>query len=123
MNLNAAEGRRSSLALDALRLAFLYGAGVVCLLLVFDPRYRNFPIALYTLPFVGFWLLRLTSGSSRPVIEERVLAAVLALSVPGILWREGFANIDALLWCLIMLGAAALALPYEHEHAAEKAYG
>jgi hypothetical protein len=93
--------------LGLLRFVFLVGAAVLGTLLAFDPRYRDFPLALYALPFVGLALLRVGSGPLAVGAEERVIVTILAVTVPVVLFREGFANPAALAWCaLCVLGAA-----------------
>lgn len=106
--------------LGALRFAFLFGAATVNLLLVFDPRYRDVPLALYLVPFVGFWLARLAGSRVRVGAEERVLAAVIAAAVPVILWHEGWANPHSLAWCGLSLAGAALVLVGKGHEAAEQ---
>jgi exo-beta-1,3-glucanase (GH17 family) len=100
--------------LGALRFAVLFGAAFVSLALAVDPRYRDFPLAAFAAPAAGYALL---AWGSDPVAraasagrEERVLAAVLALCVPVIVWRETLANVDALAWaglCLLLAAGAA----------------
>jgi glucan 1,3-beta-glucosidase len=109
--------------LGALRFAFLFGATVVGLLLVFDPRYRNFPLALYALPFVGYWLLRLAGSKPLLGVEERTMGVMLPACVAGIHFHEGFRNLDALMWSLVLLAGAGLTLSRKHEQAAEEPRG
>lgn len=66
--------------LGALRIAFLFGAALVCLLLVFDPGTRDFPLALYALPATGFALLAWAGGRSGADLEEALLAAWIGLA-------------------------------------------
>ena len=113
--------------LGTLRFALLFGAAIVQLALAFDPRYRDFPLALFTPPAVGFALLAWTAGTWADV-EERTLAAVMAALVPVVLIRETLANLDALAWSAVTLALAAsvLRLPRgdssrEYERAEEKA--
>jgi len=75
-------GRRDGPASDArllglLRFAFLFGAALVCLMLVFDPGSRDFPLALFAVPAVGFSLLAWVNGGEADV-EERVMAVLIA---------------------------------------------
>lgn len=102
--------------LSLLRIAFLFGAGFVCLVLVFDPRYRDFPLALFIVPAVGFPLWGWICERARADIEEIVLALVvmvfsvlatvnehLVLSRDGDWgWAESL-NADALTFTLICL--------------------
>jgi hypothetical protein len=96
--------------LGTTRFVLLFGAAVVALLLAFDPRYRDFPLSLYAAPAVGFGLLGYVTRSSGASTEERLLAAVLASSVPIVLIREGLHNIDALAWAALSLVFAASVL-------------
>ncbi|HKC42182.1 MAG TPA: glycosyl hydrolase family 17 protein [Burkholderiales bacterium] len=94
--------------LGACRFALLFAAAVVALALAFDPRYRDFPLALFAPPALGFGVLAWVAPS--PVaLEERVLAAVLAAASLVIVFREGLANTEALAWsalCLVLAGSA-----------------
>jgi exo-beta-1,3-glucanase (GH17 family) len=92
--------------LGSLRFALLFGAGAAALALVFDPRYRDFPLALVAPPAVAFALLAWIAGASAEV-EERALAAVLVVTAPAIVLREGLANTDALAWGALCLAFAA----------------
>ena len=44
--------------IPALRMLVLFGAAVGALLLLADPRYRDFPYALYALPLLALLTLR-----------------------------------------------------------------
>lgn len=106
----------SERVLGALRFAVLFGAAFVALGLAVDPRYRDFPLAAFAAPAAGFALLAwLTGAAARAASvgrEERVLAAVLALCAPVIVWRETLANTDALAWAaLCVVLAATVGLP------------
>jgi glucan 1,3-beta-glucosidase len=103
--------------LGALRFAVLFGAAFVALGLAFDPRYRDFPLAVFAAPTAGYALLAsLSSPNARAASigrEERVLAAALLACVPVIVWRETLANVDALAWaglCLLLGASAGLPL-------------
>jgi glucan 1,3-beta-glucosidase len=65
---------RAARLLGALRVAFLFGVAVVCLLLVFDSRYRDFPLALYATPVLFLGLLSWINGKSHADVEEIFLA-------------------------------------------------
>ena len=58
----------------ALRAAFLFGAAIVCLLLVFDSRYRDYPLALYSTPALFLALLSWVNGKNQADLEEFFLA-------------------------------------------------
>lgn len=96
--------------LGALRFAFLFGAAVVALLLVCNPRYRDFPLALYLLPFGSLSLLRISQPAMVAGREERIVASLLLLATPFVLFREGLNNPDAFVWSLLMLVGAGLVL-------------
>ena len=92
--------------LGSLRFALLFGAAAAALALAFDPRYRDFPLALAAPPAVAFALLAWAVGASADV-EERALAAVLVAAAPVIVLRESLANTDALAWGALCLAFAA----------------
>ena len=92
--------------LGALRFALLFAAAATALALVFDPRYRDFPLALFAPPAVALALLA-WSRPSDPEIEERMLAGVLVVAAPLIVLREGVANVEALAWSGLCLALAA----------------
>ncbi|MBL8670121.1 MAG: hypothetical protein JNK11_05675 [Alphaproteobacteria bacterium] len=101
------------LAIAALRLCVMVAAASTALALAIDPRYRDFPTAVYLGPAIAFLALRAmgalaTPGDGR---EERGLAAlVLALAAIG-LAREGLANQEALGWCATLALLALADLP------------
>lgn len=114
--------RPAERGLGFLRIVFLFGAAVVCLLHVFDARYRDFPLPLYAIPIIGFALLGLiglaqrktTKRDPRPRTgpEERVLAAWLIPAAAWIAYHEGGGNPYALTWsALCVLFAAAVLAP------------
>jgi glucan 1,3-beta-glucosidase len=94
-----------------LRLAALIGAATVSLGLCFDPRYRDFPLAAYILPAIGFAFADL-SGKLWTALPDRREEAVLSLILVGtagfILWNEGPFNLEAMAWCILTV---LLALP------------
>jgi glucan 1,3-beta-glucosidase len=98
------------------RFVWLFGAATVMLLLTFDARYRDFPLALFGPAGVGFALLSLIGVGAgiarRAGLEERVLATVVAVCAPAVLVLERPSNVDAVLWvALSLLLAAAVFLP------------
>jgi glucan 1,3-beta-glucosidase len=107
----------AEMGLSVLRFAFLFGAATTCLLLVFDARYRDFPLELFAVPVLGFFLLAVAGDGVAPPsqdddIEERLLAAAIALAAPLIVCNEGLANHHALAWaglCWMLAAAVALA--------------
>ncbi|MGZ8243494.1 glycoside hydrolase family 17 protein [Methylomagnum sp.] len=110
--------------LGALRFAFLFGAALVCLLLVFDGRYRDFPVALYAVPTVGLSLLAWLDRKSTADLEEILLASWIAISAPWIAIAEhviasphepwGWAdnlNPQSIVWaglCLLLAGSVLM---------------
>ena len=96
------------------RAATLFAAAVTAIALVFDPRYRGFPWALFAAPALVFLALRIAGerlhGDAR---EERLLAAVIALCAPVIVWIEGVHNAQAIGFALLLVVlAGASAWPY-----------
>ena len=64
----------------ALRAAFLFGAAMVCMLLVFDSRYRDYPLALYSAPALFLALLSWVKGENQADVEEVFLAGWIGFS-------------------------------------------
>ncbi|URX63432.1 glycoside hydrolase family 17 [Luteibacter anthropi] len=84
----------------------LYG-----ILLVFNGRYRDFPIGLFALPCIGFFLLgllRTREDVLMPLVEERLLAVWLVLLGAAVVVQEIGANVVSWGWLLLNL---ALAIP------------
>ncbi|MGB8274657.1 MAG: glycoside hydrolase family 17 [Alphaproteobacteria bacterium] len=102
-----------TIGLGGLRLAAAISALVVSLCLAFDPRYRDFPIAAFTAPAVGFaWISLARKDAWRAVTgryEEAVLAVLFAATAAIILVNETPRNLEADLWCAIAL---LMALPW-----------
>jgi exo-beta-1,3-glucanase (GH17 family) len=100
-----------AVVLAALLAATTIGAMHVALGLVFDPRYKDFPLASLTGPIVALAILAFTSGSAppRPGSAEIAGAAVLAGSALFVIVNEGIANWQALLFAgLLVLLALTL---------------
>jgi len=109
-------------SLGLLRAIFLFGASLVCLLHVVDPRYRDFPLALYAIPAIGYALLSwmamgppyTLTRDRRPhlQIEERWMAYWL---IPASIWivvDEGPYNGHAMWWgALCVLFSLAVLSP------------
>lgn len=107
-----------------LRFAFLFAAAAQCLMLAFDARYRDFPLALFAIPAAGFALLAALSAAHRRAgVEERLLAGVVAVATPAILAEETLANGHAVAWAGVgLLLAGAVLVPWlgrsrEHQRA------
>ncbi|MCK8783392.1 glycoside hydrolase [Roseomonas sp. NAR14] len=99
-------------ALDDLMFVFTWTACVLQLLLLFDPRYRDFPFPTFAVPLVAV-LLRAAlrdlprGGGGR---EEWAVGGVLVLAALGSAVREGPHNLQAMLWtaCALVLAAPPL---------------
>lgn len=89
---------------DDLSFVFVWTAAVLQLLLLFDPRYRDFPIPTFAVPVfavIARALLRdLPRGGGR---EELVAGGVLALAAIAGAVREGPLNQQSLAWCACAL--------------------
>ena len=99
-------------ALDDLSFVFLWTAAVLQLLLLFDPRYRDFPFPTFAVPLVAAVaravlgdLPRRSGGWAELWAGGTLAAAALAGAV-----LEGPHNIQALGWTACALGLAAPAL-------------
>ena len=95
---------------DDLSFLFTWTAGLLELLLLFDPRYREFPLPVFAVPLVcviARFLLRdhPARGGGR---EEAAAGGVLALAALASAVLEGAANRQAMIWTL---GALLLAAP------------
>lgn len=102
-------GRRSGRddAVALLRLAVLFGAAVMTVLLVFDARYRGFPWPLYAIPAAALALLAVAGDRPpRSAAEERLLSAVVAVGVPVVAVMERAQSAQAWAWLAV---AACLA--------------
>lgn len=91
------------------RLAALFGAAAYSFGLIFDPRYRDFPTAIYLLPALGFAVeavrrRRWALAEAGPV--ETLLCWLVLAQAGAILAIEGVSNTQAVAWCatLILLG-------------------
>jgi glucan 1,3-beta-glucosidase len=104
----AGDAGDADVLLGGLRALFLFGASVLALLLVFDPRYRDFALPLHAVPAAAFALLAFAGAAGEPEAEERVAAAWLAFSAPIVIAVERPDNLHALAWGVI---AAAYAVP------------
>jgi glucan 1,3-beta-glucosidase len=103
-----------------LRFGWLFALAYYGLLLVFDGRYRDFPLGLFLLPCVGYVLATgLTDPSKRrmPRLEERFLAACLPLLGVIVLVQETGLSPVAWLWlALNLLLAAPVLLAWRVAH-------
>ena len=83
-----------------LRLGWLFALAYYGLLLVFDGRYRDFPLGLFLLPCVGYALVGWLADGQRamPSLEQRFLAAWLPLLGIIVLVQEAGLNPVAWSW-------------------------
>lgn len=95
---------------DDLSFIFVWTAAVMQLLLLFDPRYRDFPLPVFAIPLVCVVARALLAdlprdGGGR---EEVWAGGTLALAAVASAGMEGPANLQALLWSI---AALVLAIP------------
>jgi exo-beta-1,3-glucanase (GH17 family) len=103
---------RTEWLFDDLSFLFLWAAAVLQLLLLFDPRYRDFPFPSFAVPLVAV-LARVALGdlpAGGGGREELWAGGVLALAALGSALREGPLNWQALAWtgCALVLAAPPL---------------
>lgn len=97
------------------QFAGAFAAAAVTLELIFQARYRNFPLAGFLIPAVGFALAAIagrrlgTQDHGRP--EEACLAAVLLIGSVLVLVQEGIQNPEALAWAAAAILMAAPWVP------------
>jgi hypothetical protein len=99
-------------SLDALcadlTFVFAWTAAVLALLLVFDPRYRDFPTASFAVPLIGTLARALQNdlprigGRAERTVALTLFAAVLTSAV-----MEGTANLPSLMWTVTACVIAA----------------
>ncbi|MEO5811315.1 MAG: glycoside hydrolase family 17 [Rhodanobacter sp.] len=98
-----------------LRLGWLFAMAFYGLLLVFDGRYRDFPVGLFALPCVGYALLDgLTARDVAlplPLLEERFLAVWLPVLGAVVVVQEAGVTTAAWLWLALNI---TLAWPVLH---------
>lgn len=63
-----------------LRFVFLLAATIVCLLLVFDLRNRDYPLALFAVPALSFALIAWLKGKNDAYLEEIIMAGWIAIA-------------------------------------------
>ena len=102
--------------LGVLRFALLFAVAMVSLLLLADPRYREFPVAVFIVPACGYALLALVAerrAATAPGPEECAIAVVIGATAIGIAWLEGWQNGQALQWCgVCLVFSAAVIAPW-----------
>jgi len=95
-----------------MRFVAVAGMAVSSLGLLFDSRYRDFPVSMFLIPAVGFALIRLPVAPR----EEKAVAALLAASAIGVSIHEGAANTQAWLWAatgVLLAGSILFTRPDE----------
>ena len=95
-------------AFEDLSFLFLWTAAVLQLLLLFDPRYRDFPFASFAVPLLAVAVRALLGDwPGRGGREDLWAAGTLALAALASAVAEGPANIQALGWSASALALAA----------------
>ena len=92
----------------ALVLAFAEVIG-----LVFDARYRHFPVAVFVVPAWALVARGLHSETWR--MRGRVIGAAMLAGVPVMLWQETVLNTQALAWCVVVavMAVGAIEGPFQ----------
>ncbi len=62
------------------RLLFLLGATIACILLVFDLRNRDYPLALFAVPSLSFAVIAWIKAKNDACLEEIVMASWIAIA-------------------------------------------
>ena len=103
---------RVEIVLAALLVATMVAAIYVALGLVFDPRYKDFPLAALMGPVIALAVLAFAGGEVPPLpgAAEIAAASVLTGSVLFVIANEGISNWQALLFggLLVILALTAL---------------
>ncbi|WP_199099598.1 glycoside hydrolase family 17 [Dyella sp. ASV21] len=88
-----------------LRFAWLFGLTFYGLLLVFDGRYRDFPLGLFWLPALGYLLAALLDSrhAEMPAVEERFMACVMPLLGAIVVAQDVGESPPAWLWLAVNL--------------------
>ncbi len=103
-----------ALSLGLLQTFAVFGAATLSMQLMFDPRYRDFAVALYLIPAVGFvwlnWLQRRAEGGGAEDLataptrrEERWLSVIGVFCVIVTALKEGPFNVESIGWTLTAL--------------------
>ncbi|WP_413624478.1 glycoside hydrolase family 17 [Luteibacter sp. Lutesp34] len=93
------------------RFFWMFVLALYGILMVFNGRYRDFPIGLFAMPAVAFLvlaLLRTREAPLKPLLEERLLAVWLVLLGAAVVVQEVGASAVAWGWLLLNV---AMALP------------
>lgn len=92
-----------------LRFLWMFGLAFYDLLLVFDGRYRDFPLGLFWPPAVGFLIASLMETRDNcvvPIVEERFMACTLPLLGAVVVAQEIGLNPSTWLWLGVNLATA-----------------
>ena len=98
-------------AFEDVSFLFLWTAAVEQVLLVFDPRYREFPLSSFAVPLFVI-VLRMVLGDARQAggREELLAGLVLLIGALASLVQEGFLNGQSIVWNLLAAAYAVYAL-------------
>ena len=91
------------------RFLWMFGLAFYDLLLVFDGRYRDFPLGLFWPPAVGFMIAALMESAGNcvvPIIEERFMACLLPLLAAVVVAQEIGLNPSTWLWLAVNFATA-----------------
>ncbi|QNJ99864.1 glycoside hydrolase family 17 [Dyella telluris] len=92
-----------------LRFLWMFGLAFYDLLMVFDGRYRDFPLGLFWPPAVGFLIVALMQARDNrvlPIVEERFIACFLPLLAAVSVAQEIGLNPSTWLWLGVNLATA-----------------
>ncbi|MDR3447159.1 MULTISPECIES: glycoside hydrolase family 17 [unclassified Dyella] len=92
-----------------LRFLWMFGLAFYDLLLVFDGRYRDFPLGLFWPSAVGFLIASLMETRTNcvvPMVEERFMSCVLPLLAAVVVAQEVGLNPSTWLWLGVNLATA-----------------
>jgi hypothetical protein len=108
------QGKRPAPAglFEDLCFLFAWAAAVMQLLLLFDPRYREFPVSTFAVPLLV--VLGRVAGRDLPARggrEELLVGAALLVGAIGSLLQEGPLNGQSFVWnaCVLVLAVPVLA--------------
>ena len=102
------QGRAAPRWQDSALLLALALAAVEMLGLVFDARYRHFPVAVFVVPALA--VLALGWQQRAQAERGRVLGLLMLAGAAPVLWQETLLNVEALGWVAVaaLYGAASL---------------
>lgn len=94
------------------RFAWMFGLTLYGLLLVFDGRYRDFPLGLFWPPALGYFIASLLDAGRAwvPTAEERFMGCLMPLLAAVTVVQDAGLNPGSWLWlgANLLLGGAAL---------------